>query len=480
MHKFKYTTSFSSVVRCLINEEADKFLSKASLDNLKNIIPANFQNEIDLLPIAFNACVVNRANRNDDLISTDTALKIYSSFVSRPINVEHNRQNIIGNVVNAALSKFDANYAVGSGSDLLEIDEVKASKDPFNIALAGVIYKVISDDLVDFLAQSSDPDSPRYLSISASWELGFDEYNIVVGSKDLAESKIISDPDEIKKFDPYLKANGGKGVMEDGKYVFRMLVGNVFPLGIGLTKSPAAEVQGLVVSTASEVQNNNIQETSSQTPKDNVKDSSMKILTSVAQLKTLKQEELAEYSVASVSEMIDLAIKEANEKYVTELKAKETAVADVEKMKKDLEVVSSELNALKTAQEKQAATQRFNDRMSHLDEEFELTDGDRQVIANQIKEIDDKSFEKWMSDFSVLAAAKKKKKKVMPVKPVDPKEETEVVASVVAPTPEEVAAAALKNVTPVVAPIVPTSSAPSDEMAKYRKAFSIEGFNITK
>jgi hypothetical protein len=64
MEKFKYTTSFSSTVKPLVSEDRDKYLASASLEEIGNFIPdIDTDKNIDLLPIAFNACVVNRANK---------------------------------------------------------------------------------------------------------------------------------------------------------------------------------------------------------------------------------------------------------------------------------------------------------------------------------------------------------------------------------------------------------------------------------
>ena len=43
----------------------------------------------------------------------------------------------------------------------------------------------------------------------------------------------------------HLRANGGDGTTEDGKSVYRQVIANVVPLGIGLTESPAADVKGI-------------------------------------------------------------------------------------------------------------------------------------------------------------------------------------------------------------------------------------------
>ena len=89
MKEFKFKTTFSSSVRPLVSEEKDKHLALASLVDVGNFLPqVDVEKNVDLLPIAFNAFVVNRVNKNGDVIDTETALAMYESFKNKPINME--------------------------------------------------------------------------------------------------------------------------------------------------------------------------------------------------------------------------------------------------------------------------------------------------------------------------------------------------------------------------------------------------------
>ena len=133
---FLYTTTFSSVLRPLVSEEKDKYLALASLMQVGSFIPnINTEKNVDLLPVAFNAAVVNRVNKNGDVIDTDTAIASYKNFINKPINIEHNRERIVGVILTAGFSEF------GSDASLSE-EEVKDFKKPFNITLGGVIWKI--------------------------------------------------------------------------------------------------------------------------------------------------------------------------------------------------------------------------------------------------------------------------------------------------------------------------------------------------
>ena len=108
--KHKYTTTFSSILKPLVSEEKDKYLALASLVEIGNFIPnVDTEKNIDLLPVAFNAAVVNRVNKNGDVIDSKTAIAMYENFINKPINLEHNRERIFGVIIHSSPLRCCAN-----------------------------------------------------------------------------------------------------------------------------------------------------------------------------------------------------------------------------------------------------------------------------------------------------------------------------------------------------------------------------------
>ena len=56
----------------------------------------------------------------------------------------------------------------------------------------------------------------------------------------------------LQELEANLKSFGGDGKLEDGKHIYRQVIAGVVPLGIGLTETPAAEVDGIFATTATE------------------------------------------------------------------------------------------------------------------------------------------------------------------------------------------------------------------------------------
>lgn len=248
MKEFKYKTSFSSKIAFLSGDEKEKCLSIASLDNLKSIIPNEYKDQIDLLAIAFNSCTPNLANKNGDMIDNKIALDIYKKFIGRPINLNHKRYNgSIGHIVSAGFSNFDPNYINGKATDIIQANDIVNNLSPFNLCLGGVLYRLYEPELIELIEESGDPKSDKYLSISASWELMYDSFDLAIGSKYLKDCEIISDESKISELLCYLPAYGGNGKLPNGKQISRLLKGEVFAAGIGLTEDPAGEVSGIYV-----------------------------------------------------------------------------------------------------------------------------------------------------------------------------------------------------------------------------------------
>jgi hypothetical protein len=189
---FKYRTTFENIVTASLNFDQNILLSEASLDSLKTLIPksVNLDKNVDLVGAAFNAALVNKFNKNGDGIDTNTAIAFKKYFIHKPTNIEHKKQRVVGHIVNSAFSSYGENQ-------ILTDEQVKGSLDPFNIALAAVVYKTVDRDFADALVDSNDPESNLFRRISASWEIGFNEYVVAVGSDNLKDAEIITDQKQL-------------------------------------------------------------------------------------------------------------------------------------------------------------------------------------------------------------------------------------------------------------------------------------------
>lgn len=438
---YKYKTRFNNVVTASINFDKNLLLSQASLEPIKGLIPksVNLEKNVDLIGAAFNGAVVNAFNKNGDGIDTDTAIEFKNYFIHKPTNIEHKKQKVVGHIVNSAFSSFGEN-------NILTDEDVKGSLDPFNIALAAVVYKTVDKDFAEALLESNDPDSNLYQKISASWEIGFNDYNIALGSDKLSEAEIITKKEQIDQFKKYLRGFDGTGFTDDGTPVYRLVTGRIYPLGIGFTTNPAANVNGVIIDdgTQDTMDKNNandknnkvhtpevlkIRENFSQKEKNPVnitKTNIMDLEQILSDLKTVlaekqTKESFSEEAVANISAKIAESIKEKSEEIQSQIvsaeEAKAAAVAEAEDLKKSLaenneklDSALSKINELESILSAQAAQELFSSRMSVLDTEYDFDDADRKLLAEELNTLDssEEAFASYQEKLSVIYRHKSK------------------------------------------------------------------------
>jgi len=472
---FKYITTFSSILKPLVSEEKDKYLALASLMEVGNFIPnVDTEKNVDLLPVAFNAAVVNRVNKNGDVIDTQTAIASYKDFINKPINLEHNRERIVGVILTAGFSEF------GSDSPLTE-DQAKDIKGPFNITLGGVIWKIANPNLATMIEDSSDSTSNNYQKISASWELGFNEFNLVViegESKNIEDGSEISDSTQIDSLKTNLRALGGSGRIDKNKSLYRKVMGNVVPLGIGLTETPAADVKGVATVKIEENQQpeeENISKIENLDVNTLIDNKAMKITS----LKDINDENLKQATASQISDLIEQELKTASEKYAAEKATVEsqlkstkesldTLVANQDSLQKEISALKEALSTAEAEKQKILASEKFNERMSAFDSEYDLDAETRQILANEIADMEDSAFAAYKDKMAVFMKNKKKG---------DKKQEAgkEEMKASVAQVVEEVADKAEKQVVDIP---MTSSASQASLFEKYKQAFDYDGFVV--
>jgi hypothetical protein len=516
MKDFKYTSKFdiSAAVNIGVKEcfASNNLISHASLDDLKNLMPPEEirgQNP-DLLYTAFPAFVVNLVNSNDDGIMTNEALALAPLFKDKQTNIEHMRSYIVGHVIGHGFSSFPNNDEISS-------KDLEGTKDPFNVSLASVIYRVADQYFAETLEDSANPQHYLYKDISASWELGFDEFVLALGSKQISEAEIVDQDSQIKELSKFLRAEGGSGFTDDGVPVYRLVMGNSVPLGIGYTSNPAAAVRGITVASAdstdppplSEEHKKSVvsfvlsnaelaeqissfykeQETSSKisppdplekdldknttkSEKKNKKTSQstkrtvIKNTMKINSIDDIQQDKWEEIEASDMRDFVRNQLKIANDKYVAlteEALAKEAkleqeksdAASQNEKNAADLKVVQAELETLKKESAEAAQVASFNERMASLSEDYELNDGVRKVIAKQIRSLSNEEYTEWREEFDILQASNKES-------------EASTAKTAEQLAEEALAAATVKGGTP------PNSaSGEEDPMDEYAKSFQL-------
>lgn len=453
---FRYTTGFKSQVTAS-SEGPGGDISRASLEQLAPLIPIeiDLEKNLDLLGVAFNAAVANTFNKNGDGIDSLSSVAIKDNFIHKPTNIEHNKTRVVGHILKAALTSMGDNAMMSEA-------EALGTVSPFNISLGAVIYRSVDSNFANMVEESVDPSSDLYNVVSASWEIGFNDYYIALGSMVLSDAEIIHDEKQIKELSKYLKANDGEGKLEDGTLVNRLVIGNIFPLGIGFTANPAAEVRGIYTET--ELANKKKVETqvdsdscvqepaieinslqflkkmkkieknishpaktavTSNNEQNIIMEQNQNLFEEIKELlaSKLPEKSYSEESVANIAKVVGEAIREKSEQFEKEkqeilkeqaqaAEAEQTKAVEMEKLQQELSDTSKKLQEIEATQKAQSDENRFNLRMESIDSEYELEDADRKALASEVTELNEteEAFEAYLEKLSVMWAHKNKAK----------------------------------------------------------------------
>lgn len=486
----RYTATFTSVARIVNPSEQDRFVAKASLAPLRNVLPADVDPlmDPDLLYISCDGAVGGLVNRNGDGITAATAVAIHRSARHKYISMDHDRNRVAGVVLFPTLTTLDAHK-------VLTDDEALALNEPFNMSFAGVIWKVIQPQLSKYLIKVGDAlDSD---ALSMSWEIGFDRYSVAVGGTNLFDSRIIEPEDPtFAAYDAMLRSNKGEGVDPSGRSISRIISDDAVILGYSAVPNPAAHVKGILPLTfldnggpapaADDTSSDTAAIDLSQIPESQrsffeqhaesgmgyhlcdltmedgtihsgipvinhrflprgidgskivavriaQKSEEKNITSSVARVtpdtaNSMKIESLEQIgtalgtheAAAAVSTFVK-AIQDGSAEYVKQLAAKENvvknaeqALATSEQRAKDLEAsiatLRTELEEIRSKAEQTEADTKFQERMASFDEQYNLDDEDRALIASDIKPLDDEAFAAYAKKQSKLMGGKKKAK----------------------------------------------------------------------
>ena len=436
-NNFKYTAKFP-ISLAAAKEFSDELeldenglkVSKASIQDISPMFPSSVKLEenLDLIGVFYDAAVVNHFNRNGQGIATDTAIAIKDLCIHKPNNLEHDSKVIVGHVVGSTFTEH------GQGGEVLSNDDVYGTLDEFDISLSSVVYGTVDPEFSEILVESSRSGSNIHNEISASWELGYNDYVIAMGPTEyLKDCVIIEDEAEIKKLSKFLKNNGGSGIDEEGNLIHQLIIGDALPVGFAYTVNPAANVKGVKsefhnnkeenleqsAASISQIENSAVNKTKSDINMKKEQYVSQEVMDKLQSLEAMMKDSVVAKASGdeTVSQTISAAIKDVNDCYVSDLKKKEEAIANFEKaskesaskiegLEKQITETNEKLEVFEAAQAEQVALATFNERMEKFDEEFSLPEDVASIVCKKIKSCDSsESFENYFEESKVIFAS---------------------------------------------------------------------------
>lgn len=220
-----------------------------------------------------------------------------------------------------------------------------------------------------------------------------------------------------------------------------------------------------------------------------------RIIMKIENINQITDELLKQVTASSVTDFIQDELKKASESFVNEKNEKDNAIkatqekyevlsTESEKVKEELEKLKSALAKLEEEKAAKAQEEAFNLRMASLDEEFDLSDEDRQVLATDVKDLNDETFAAYKNKMAVLMKEKNKAAKKAKEEDMKKAKASEVKEEVKASTASE------QSATEVVDEVLDNSNIERNSIPnstttaevslreKYSKAFGLEEFDI--
>ena len=462
MKQFQYKATFE--VEASLEKRSFKNLQASAsvkeLKELRSLLPSDeyMKEHDDLLFCSFNLAVAGMINKNNHGILPKTAERMMKYWVNRPLNIEHDRTNTIGCIINTGFSTFGENK-------IITVEDALKSGEPFNLCMGGVVWKVVDPYFAEYLEMTNkytDKDNYFYGKVATSWEVGFDKYVIARGSKNLFNAEIITDEKEIEKLSPFLTQFGGTGFDKKNVECYLVISGDARPLGGGFTENPAAPVKSVFIPDLEEDEEDDDEENENEMEEeDSLKvsanfkknedsekniEKSEKIISqtkkiTVRHINDMKFKDINDFcdkyaeasakqevfAASEVREFIqDQFLKEAEgwKSKVTE--QEELAKASSEKVsalendlsaakkeadetKESLAALRKELDEIRANAEKVEKETKFNARMSELDEKYNLDEKTRKKITKDIFGYSDEEYAAWQAeDGDVILSGKEK------------------------------------------------------------------------
>ena len=420
----KYKARFSTNVKVKkhlseeqFNNFKESFASVSdSMEHLKIYLPSlQSSHSEDLLSVAFDSAVINLVNANDDGILAKSAINLAKSSPYKFINLEHNRSYIVGTLSNYGFSTLD-------GENISEEDALN-SDEPFYMCLGGFLWKSVDRHLASIIEEASQPNSDFYKEFAVSWEVGFENYDIALGSKKLKDAIVVSSEEDKAKYDKSLRCNGGNGFLSDGTPVYR-IISDESPIlyGIGITSNPAAPVSGILTASAiankileknekniSQENNLNVTKISMINNISDITDESLKLTTASAIRDFIKDE--IRNKDAELTQKVQEAQAE-RDRAATELESYKTKASELEAssetLKDKISVLEQQIAQIQEAQAQAEKAEKFDLRIQSLKEGYNLDDRVVEIIAAEIADLDDTAFELWKNKFDIIGIGFKK------------------------------------------------------------------------
>ena len=420
----KFKTYITASIRPITTEK-DLDVIKKSIAKFKSSFSTNQED------ILYFSCVLvsEGLNLNDDYFSHSELIQSYRTPVTKPIDIDHDPNRIVGVILDSALMDQNNNF-IDYQNTSSEFFNKQDLMPPLNIGVYCGIWKYLHPEAAE-MVYSGVSDQTYHVSMEAF----FDDYDYVLGEETVARN------DMTIFLDAYLRANGGDGLYT-GKKIARSLKNILFG-GMGIVMNPANPASKILsvhdkcepeqdhekrikmemeAIKANIIKSQHKDSTNFKEETVDIEEKNNSINLSEVQKMSVKEEKKEEVIKAEVKQEVKEEKKETVKADLNEdaLKALEQNKKDIEDLKKQLEEAKNLLSkatvlaetekslreTLENKAKEKESKEKLEYRVATLKKHFNPSDELMQDILVKIKDITDEDFEKTVSFYLSLTASK--------------------------------------------------------------------------
>lgn len=331
-----------------------KIIASDISDKYKELFPQSSSD--DILYVSMVSYTIGSVNKNGCLILPEEGLSTYKSLIEKPLNLEHEKEDIVGFCLNAYLTNIKNNKILTES----EAQEILDGGGKVNVGAVYGLWKINKPEITEMVEENFDENSEFFNKIKCSFEYYFNDYNFFIssGKADFPNGDVYpSDGPNSDEMWHSLKTNGGSG-MWNGNMI-SICPSNGFVGGTALTLNPANPRSDLTALKEDDtvilqnVEAETIEIVQSITQLDNKEEEKSVILTTGENMSTpttnievaATEVKVVQAAVPELTVDADLAkvLKSQLDEKLSELQAKDNKIAEIEAaLKTELESAKAE------------------------------------------------------------------------------------------------------------------------------------------
>jgi ribosome-associated translation inhibitor RaiA len=175
-------------------------------------------------------------NKNNCLVLPDEGMKMYKTSVGTPLDIEHEKDQIVGFCINSFLTNLKNNKILTDD----EAQEILDADGKVNVGVILGIWPLNNPEIDSLIQENFDKNSDNYNKVKLSFECYFNDFSYFVsdGKADYPNGTIYpADNENADEMWAALRTNGGNGLYKGNKISICPL--ESFIGGNGLVMNPA-------------------------------------------------------------------------------------------------------------------------------------------------------------------------------------------------------------------------------------------------